>query len=184
MLKNADSKAGEMSIWSKCHKTPRIKTHASGHWCTWFQAVCCTCHTTWARRKNSSCLLTQVLMTGGNYGLRKHSDCLRLKNSQSHHWVWVSGCNLGITDLFQRLGIPNLKTFPYCPHRNLAEHVNNTLIQIIVFIVGRFHRCCDKHIQKFAYALRTAVHYSTAKTPTDLFLGRKIVTPFERMSFS
>lgn len=36
----------------------------------------------------------------------------------------------------------------------------------------------------FAYALRTDVHDSTDKTLAELFLGRKLLTPFERMTFT
>ncbi|GFX00080.1 uncharacterized protein TNCV_3080761 [Trichonephila clavipes] len=34
---------------------------------------------------------------------------------------------------------------------------------------------------KFANALRTAVHATTEKTLTELFLGRKLITPFQRL---
>ncbi|GFV22972.1 uncharacterized protein TNCV_1534071 [Trichonephila clavipes] len=33
----------------------------------------------------------------------------------------------------------------------------------------------------FAYAIRTAVNKTTGKTPAEIFLGRKLVTPFQKL---
>ncbi|GFT66875.1 hypothetical protein TNCV_996601 [Trichonephila clavipes] len=34
---------------------------------------------------------------------------------------------------------------------------------------------------KFPYAIRTAVNETTRKTPAELFLGRKLITPFQKL---
>ncbi|GFY08391.1 uncharacterized protein TNCV_1357971 [Trichonephila clavipes] len=35
-------------------------------------------------------------------------------------------------------------------------------------------------LREFAYAIRTAVNETTGKTPAELFLGRKLITPFQK----
>ncbi|GFV79756.1 uncharacterized protein TNCV_1725811 [Trichonephila clavipes] len=39
----------------------------------------------------------------------------------------------------------------------------------------------DQFLQEFAYVIRTAVNESTGKTPVELFLGRKSITPFQKL---
>ncbi|GFW12724.1 retrovirus-related Pol polyprotein from transposon opus [Trichonephila clavipes] len=39
----------------------------------------------------------------------------------------------------------------------------------------------DQFLHEFAFALRTAVNETTNKTPAELFLGRKIITPFSKL---
>ncbi|GFS66681.1 uncharacterized protein TNCV_229401 [Trichonephila clavipes] len=36
-------------------------------------------------------------------------------------------------------------------------------------------------LREFAYAIRTAVNETTGKTPAELFLGRKLITPFQKL---
>ncbi|GFW39629.1 uncharacterized protein TNCV_3188001 [Trichonephila clavipes] len=38
----------------------------------------------------------------------------------------------------------------------------------------------DQFLREFAYAIRTAVNETTGKTPEELFLGRKLITPFQK----
>lgn len=42
----------------------------------------------------------------------------------------------------------------------------------------------NRHIVKFAYALRTVTYDSSAKTSAELFLRRQLLTPFERLTFT
>ncbi|GFW79207.1 uncharacterized protein TNCV_2476141 [Trichonephila clavipes] len=39
----------------------------------------------------------------------------------------------------------------------------------------------DRFLHEFAFALRTSVNETTNKTPAELFLGRKIITPFSKL---
>ncbi|GFW19555.1 uncharacterized protein TNCV_1604471 [Trichonephila clavipes] len=36
-------------------------------------------------------------------------------------------------------------------------------------------------LREFAYAIRTTVNETTGKTPAELFLGRKLITPFQKL---
>ncbi|GFX69473.1 uncharacterized protein TNCV_380421 [Trichonephila clavipes] len=42
----------------------------------------------------------------------------------------------------------------------------------------------DQFLREFAYAIRTAVNKTTEKTPAELFLGRKLITPFQKLVMS
>ncbi|GFX39970.1 uncharacterized protein TNCV_2647331 [Trichonephila clavipes] len=39
----------------------------------------------------------------------------------------------------------------------------------------------DQFLREFAYAIRTAVNETTGKTPEELFLSRKLITPFQKL---
>ncbi|GFY02041.1 uncharacterized protein TNCV_5099021 [Trichonephila clavipes] len=43
------------------------------------------------------------------------------------------------------------------------------------------HENWDLFLHEFAFALRTTVNETTNKTPAELFLGRKIITPFSKL---
>ncbi|GFX67878.1 uncharacterized protein TNCV_1973801 [Trichonephila clavipes] len=43
------------------------------------------------------------------------------------------------------------------------------------------HDTWDQFLREFAYAIRTAVNEMTGKTPAELFLGRKLITPFQKL---
>ncbi|GFY32841.1 uncharacterized protein TNCV_4024651 [Trichonephila clavipes] len=43
------------------------------------------------------------------------------------------------------------------------------------------HDTWDQFLHEFAYAIRTAVNETTGKPPIDLFLGRKLTTPFQKL---
>ncbi|GFY06742.1 retrovirus-related Pol polyprotein from transposon opus [Trichonephila clavipes] len=64
-----------------------------------------------------------------------------------------------ISDIFEklseRLGMRHVKTVVYRPRANRTERVN--------------------------YAIRRAVNETTGKTPAELFLGRKLITPFQKL---
>ncbi|GFY33354.1 uncharacterized protein TNCV_1898061 [Trichonephila clavipes] len=48
-------------------------------------------------------------------------------------------------------------------------------------ICEKNHENWDQFLHEFAFALRTAVNETTNKTPAELFLGRKIITPFSKL---
>ncbi|GFX50237.1 retrovirus-related Pol polyprotein from transposon opus [Trichonephila clavipes] len=90
-----------------------------------------------------------------------------------------------ISDIFEnlseRLGIRHMKTVVYRPQANRTERVNHDLVQMIANYVNEQHDTWDQFLSKFAYAIRTAVNESTGETPAKLFLGRKLITPFQKL---
>ncbi|GFW33181.1 uncharacterized protein TNCV_4699971 [Trichonephila clavipes] len=74
-----------------------------------------------------------------------------------------------------------MKTVTYRPQSNLTERVNRNLVQMIASFVEENHENWDQFLHEFAFALRTAVNETTGKTPAELFLGRKIITPFSKL---
>ncbi|GFU69971.1 retrovirus-related Pol polyprotein from transposon 297 [Trichonephila clavipes] len=76
-----------------------------------------------------------------------------------------------------RLDIKHIKTVTYRPQANLTERVNRTLVQMIACFVEENHNNWDRFLHEFSFALRTAVN----ETPAELFLGRKIITPFRKL---
>ncbi|GFX26243.1 retrovirus-related Pol polyprotein from transposon 297 [Trichonephila clavipes] len=90
-----------------------------------------------------------------------------------------------ISDIFEklseRLGIRCVKTVVYRPQANRTERVNRDLVQMIANYVNEQHDTWDQFLREFAYAIRTAVNETTGKTPAELFLGRKLITPFQKL---
>ncbi|GFY28445.1 retrovirus-related Pol polyprotein from transposon 17.6 [Trichonephila clavipes] len=90
-----------------------------------------------------------------------------------------------ISDVFEhlshRLDIKHMKTVTYRPQSNLTERVNRNLVQMIASFVEENHENWDQFLHEFAFALHTAVNETTNKTPAELFLGRKIITPFSKL---
>ncbi|GFX45204.1 uncharacterized protein TNCV_3432521 [Trichonephila clavipes] len=52
---------------------------------------------------------------------------------------------------------------------------------MIANFVNNKHGTWDRFLREFAYALRKAVHKTTWKTSAELFLGRKFITPFQKL---
>ncbi|GFW25258.1 uncharacterized protein TNCV_5088241 [Trichonephila clavipes] len=52
---------------------------------------------------------------------------------------------------------------------------------MIANYVNEQHDTWDQFLREFAYAIRTAVNETTRKTPAELFLGRKLITPFQKL---
>ncbi|GFW16508.1 uncharacterized protein TNCV_2351321 [Trichonephila clavipes] len=50
-----------------------------------------------------------------------------------------------------------------------------------LFCVEENHDNWDRFLHEFSFALRTAVNETAGKTPAELFLGRKIITPFREL---
>ncbi|GFY31678.1 retrovirus-related Pol polyprotein from transposon 297 [Trichonephila clavipes] len=90
-----------------------------------------------------------------------------------------------ISDIFEklseRLGIGHVKTVVYRPQANRTERVNRDRVQMIANYVNEQHDTWDQFLREFAYAIRTAVNETTGKTPAELFLGRKLITPFQKL---
>ncbi|GFU46782.1 retrovirus-related Pol polyprotein from transposon 297 [Trichonephila clavipes] len=90
-----------------------------------------------------------------------------------------------ISEIFEhlshRLYIKHIKTVTYQPQANLTERVNRTLEQMTACFVEENHDNWDRFLHEFSFALRTAVNESTGKTPAELFLDRKIITPFRKL---
>ncbi|GFY03930.1 uncharacterized protein TNCV_1197091 [Trichonephila clavipes] len=52
---------------------------------------------------------------------------------------------------------------------------------MIANYVNEQHDTWDQFLREFSYAIRTAVNETTVKTPAELFLGRKLITPFQTL---
>ncbi|GFW54077.1 uncharacterized protein TNCV_3828851 [Trichonephila clavipes] len=52
---------------------------------------------------------------------------------------------------------------------------------MIASFINDNHETWDQFLREFAYTLRTAVHETTKKTPAELFLGRKLITLFQKL---
>ncbi|GFW36876.1 uncharacterized protein TNCV_4349171 [Trichonephila clavipes] len=52
---------------------------------------------------------------------------------------------------------------------------------MIANYVNEQHDTWDQFLREFAYAIRTAVNETTGKTPAELFLGRQLITPFQKL---
>ncbi|GFU77248.1 uncharacterized protein TNCV_4126251 [Trichonephila clavipes] len=52
---------------------------------------------------------------------------------------------------------------------------------MIANYVNEQHDTWDQFLREFAYAIRTAVNETTGKTPAELFLGRKLITSFQKL---
>ncbi|GFX49536.1 retrovirus-related Pol polyprotein from transposon 17.6 [Trichonephila clavipes] len=74
-----------------------------------------------------------------------------------------------------------MKTVTYRPQVKLTERVNRNLVQMIACFVKENHENRYRFLHEFAFALRTSVNETINKTPAELFLGRKIITPFSKL---
>ncbi|GFU84128.1 retrovirus-related Pol polyprotein from transposon opus [Trichonephila clavipes] len=83
--------------------------------------------------------------------------------------------------LSHKLDIKHIKTVTYRPQANLTERVNRNLVQMIASFVEENNENWDQFLHEFVFALRTAVNETTNKTPAELFLGRKTITPFSKL---
>ncbi|GFT01356.1 retrovirus-related Pol polyprotein from transposon 17.6 [Trichonephila clavipes] len=91
---------------------------------------------------------------------------------------FISGIFENLSD---RLGIRHVKSVVYRPQANRTERVNRDLVQMIVNYVNDQHDTWAQFFREFAYAIRTAVNETTRKNPAELFLGRKLITPFQKL---
>ncbi|GFW66566.1 retrovirus-related Pol polyprotein from transposon 297 [Trichonephila clavipes] len=90
-----------------------------------------------------------------------------------------------ISDVFEplshRLDIKHIKMVTYRQQATLTERVNRTLVQMIACFVEENHDNWDRFLHEFSFTLHTAANETTSKTPAELFLGRKILTPFRKL---
>ncbi|GFX85761.1 retrovirus-related Pol polyprotein from transposon 17.6 [Trichonephila clavipes] len=90
-----------------------------------------------------------------------------------------------ISDIFEKLSeilqIRHVKTVVYRPQANRTERLNRDLMQMIVNYFNEQYDTWDEFLREFAYAIRTAVNETTRKIPAELFLGRKLITPFQKL---
>ncbi|GFV20626.1 retrovirus-related Pol polyprotein from transposon 412 [Trichonephila clavipes] len=86
-----------------------------------------------------------------------------------------------LENLSESLGVRHMNTVVYRPQANRTERVNHDLVQIIANYVNEQHGTWDQFLREFAYAIHTAVNETTEKTPAELFLGRKLITPFQKL---
>ncbi|GFY11960.1 uncharacterized protein TNCV_4974601 [Trichonephila clavipes] len=49
------------------------------------------------------------------------------------------------------------------------------------YVIDMQHDTWDQFLHEFAYAIRTTVNETTGKTPAELFLDRKLITPFQKL---
>ncbi|GFX01244.1 retrovirus-related Pol polyprotein from transposon 17.6 [Trichonephila clavipes] len=83
--------------------------------------------------------------------------------------------------LSNRLGIRHVKTVVCRPQTNRTDHVNRDLVQMIANYVKDHHERWEKFFREFAYAIRMTVNETAGKNPAELFLGRKLITPFQKL---
>ncbi|GFW73301.1 retrovirus-related Pol polyprotein from transposon 412 [Trichonephila clavipes] len=86
-----------------------------------------------------------------------------------------------VGNLGERFGIRHVKAVVYRPQANRTERANRNLVQMIANYVNGQHDTCDRFLREIAYAIRTTVNETTGKTPGELFLGRKLITPFQKL---
>ncbi|GFU24957.1 retrovirus-related Pol polyprotein from transposon 297 [Trichonephila clavipes] len=90
-----------------------------------------------------------------------------------------------ISDIFEhlsdRLGIRHVKTVVYRPQESRTERVNHDLVHKIANYVNDQHDTWDQFLRESAYANHTAVNEATGKSPAELFLGRKLITAFQKL---
>ncbi|GFW04068.1 uncharacterized protein TNCV_2051841 [Trichonephila clavipes] len=67
------------------------------------------------------------------------------------------------------------------PQENRTERVNCDLVQMIANYVNEQHDTWDQFLREFAYAILTDVNETMGETPAELFLGRKLITPFQKL---
>uniref|UniRef100_A0A8C2F2M0 Gypsy retrotransposon integrase-like protein 1 n=1 Tax=Cyprinus carpio TaxID=7962 RepID=A0A8C2F2M0_CYPCA len=84
-----------------------------------------------------------------------------------------------LNDTCKRWGVVQKLTTVYHPQTNLTERVNRTLKTMISSYVHDNHHGWDKWIPEFRYAINSAWQESTALTPADIALGRKLKGPLE-----
>ncbi|KFM70411.1 hypothetical protein X975_13308, partial [Stegodyphus mimosarum] len=72
---------------------------------------------------------------------------------------------------------------PYRPQSNIAECVNKNIVKIIRGYVKNYHDRWDSCVDELGFALRTAKDETTKKTPAELLLVRKLLTPLDKLFF-
>ncbi|GFV76509.1 retrovirus-related Pol polyprotein from transposon 17.6 [Trichonephila clavipes] len=84
-------------------------------------------------------------------------------------------------NLSNLLGIRHVKTVVYRSQVNRTERVIREFVQMNANYVNDHHETWNEFLREFTYAIRTAVNETKRKPPVDLFLGRKLITPFQKL---
>ena len=84
-------------------------------------------------------------------------------------------------DLCKAWGVKHKFTTSYHPQANLTERANRTIKTMIASFVGDQHNKWDQWLPEFRFAVNTALHETTGRTPAELTMGRMIYGPLERM---
>ena len=71
-------------------------------------------------------------------------------------------------------------TSSHNPKANFAERMNRNLVTMMASFVKSNHTTWDRHLQKFALAMRTMTNRVSGVTPALLNLGREIALPIDR----
>jgi hypothetical protein len=118
------------------------------------------------RTMTSPVLLERVL----NY-LFRNGFCEKLKSDnakQFHSRLW--------TQVLGYLGVEQKFQAPYRPQSNLSERMIRECKTRIKAYAAE-HKSWDKHLDAFAFCLRSTVNQSTGFTPNFLHLGRELKNP-------
>ncbi|GFS79637.1 retrovirus-related Pol polyprotein from transposon 17.6 [Trichonephila clavipes] len=83
--------------------------------------------------------------------------------------------------LSYRLDMNYIKTAVYRPQSNRTKRVHRDLFQMIASFVNDNYETWDQFLKEFTYALRMTVLETTGKTPKELFLSKKLITPFQKL---
>lgn len=67
---------------------------------------------------------------------------------------------------------------------DLDEPTDRTLMEMIGVYLSKFHKNWNRHLAKFTYGFRTAMHHSRWKIPAELILRRMLLTPFKKLPFT
>uniref|UniRef100_A0A3P9LFN0 Integrase catalytic domain-containing protein n=1 Tax=Oryzias latipes TaxID=8090 RepID=A0A3P9LFN0_ORYLA len=78
-------------------------------------------------------------------------------------------------------GVTQTFTTSFHPQSNLTERSNRTIKTMIASYVGTQHQNWDQWIREFRFAINAAYHETTGKSPAELFLGRALKGPLERL---
>ena len=86
-----------------------------------------------------------------------------------------------MTDVCKTWGVIQKFTTSYHPQANLTERANRTIKTMIASFVGENHKNWDRWIREFRFAINSAKHESTGRTPAELTLARALKGPLERL---
>lgn len=78
----------------------------------------------------------------------------------------------------KKWGVTQKLTTSYHPQTNFTKRINKTLKTMIASFVKENHRHWDRWISEFRFAVNSVWQESTAYTPAEIALGRKLKDPW------
>lgn len=75
---------------------------------------------------------------------------------------------------------PKLTT-AYHPQTSMTERVNRNLKYMIASYVDNNHAKWDQYLPEFRFAINSAVQETTGVTPSELQIGRKLISPMDKV---